>query len=68
MSNDSLDGYNAGRSGNIFGPNSAEAIAGWLAGSADRQGTPGSAEWLIAPVALWPLVAICYPVATIAFP
>lgn len=59
-------GYDAGRRGSIFGPTSAEGMAGWHAGiAAASQGrSEGSAEWIVAPFVLAPFVAIFYPVAT----
>lgn len=65
MSNDDYNaGYDAGRRGSVFGPNSAEGWAGWSAGAAAARGerSHGSAEWLIAPLVLWPFVLIFYPV------
>jgi hypothetical protein len=68
MSNDDYNSrFNAGLSGNIFAPTSAEGTAGFLAGQAlARGGATGSAEWVIAPIVLAPFVAIFYPVATAA--
>lgn len=67
MSSDYNDGFNAGLRGSIFGPSSAEGTAGFMAGQAlaDRRST-GSAEWVVAPFVLAPLVALFYPVATAA--
>lgn len=70
MSNDDYNaGMRAGELGSVFGPTSAQGMAGFAAGqalAANRGKTEGSIEWLVAPFVLAPFVALFYPIATAA--
>lgn len=65
---DNMSGLQSGLRGDLIAPSSAEGMAGYLAGSAIRNGggTAGSMEWILAPIVLAPVFACLYPLTTAA--